>query len=422
MVSACITLTSSYDSFTFLCLPDYLANNLYWVDYIKNSIEVFSLNTKKRAVLQHYLGTDKPTALALIPSRGEMFVALQSLDHFHIDRQSMKGGSEHHHVIETGLSQRGPIHFAVDEVNQTLYWSDGGGKKIEFSDFNGVNRRLFASTRKAPGPLALINEELYWTSLESRTLQWRQKNAQSGIKMVDIEKPPGVGKTPSVINIAAGTPLHFVAHPCMIKNGGCSDICISDGPSSRVCLCETGHLFKDSSNTTCVKRLDCGFRCSSSGECLESSQRCNGKIECLDKSDEDDCEKETIKCDATQFKCRDGKQCIPAVQHCDKHFNCNDKSDEDDCKDKQIHCRSNEMLCPSEFCIEVTQRCDGHDDCGDGYDERPDLCKSVGCPSDYFTCMSGQCVLAKFECNGIIDCKDASDEHTDCSECLQIFS
>jgi hypothetical protein len=55
---------------------DYLANNLYWIDDDKKTLEVFSINMKKRAILQHYSDTEKPIAIALIPSRGEMFVAL----------------------------------------------------------------------------------------------------------------------------------------------------------------------------------------------------------------------------------------------------------------------------------------------------------------------------------------------------------
>lgn len=383
---------------------------------MKGTIEVYSLNQKKRAIVQHYTGFDRPTTLVLVPSLGEMFVALESLDHFHIDRQSMKGGNEHHHVVEEGLSKKGPINLAVDEQNQVLYWSDGKNKKIEFSDFDGLNRKTFASFSKSPGELVVIQDNLFWTTVKSNVLQWRNKTGNGKTKLANLELPPGMQKSPDAMSITVGTPKTISSHPCMIKNGGCSDICVSDGPSSRVCLCETGHYFRDKTRTTCVRRVDCGFRCSTSGECLESSHRCNNVTDCLDKSDEVDCDSFHTMCSADQFKCAND-ECIPIGLRCDGNFNCADNSDETKCSEieKQEHCRQGQIHCPSGFCLDVTQRCDGHDDCGDNFDEKPELCE-LPCPEDYFRCRSGQCMPKSLECNGFIDCKDASDEHDDCRE------
>lgn len=406
---------NSHSMLTLFSILDYLANNLYWVDYVKGTIEVFSLNRKKRAIVQHYTGTEKPTALVLVPSHGDMFVALEASDHFHIDKQSMRGGQDHHHIIEEGLSKRGPIHFTVDEDQERLYWSDGDGKKIEYSDFNGLNRNTFASTKRNPGPLALVGEDIFWTSIKSKSLQWRNKNNSSGTKIVAMERPPSERAMPDLIPVTAGTPIKISDHPCMNNNGGCSDICLTDGPMSRVCMCETGHYFKDKANTTCIKRLDCGFKCSSSGECLEMSHRCNGKVDCLDKSDEMNCTSVEKRCDATQFTCSNG-QCITLAQRCDQHFNCDDRSDEFKCTEinRKEHCTVNQMQCQSGYCLDITQRCDGHDDCGDNSDELDDLCQNVACPENFFKCISGQCIPKESECNAYIDCKDASDEHVDC--------
>lgn len=350
-----------------------------------------------------------------------MFVALQSDENYHIDRQSLKGGHDHHHVIETGLSKIGPIHFSIDETEEKLYWSDGDNNRIEFCDFYGTNRKVFAYSKRSPGPMAIIGNDLLWTSLNSKFLQWSNKSGTGGIKIVTIDRPPAERKMPDLINIIAGTSLKISNHQCMINNGGCSDICVSDGPLSRACLCETGHLFKNAENTTCVKRTECGFRCSS-GECLELSQRCNGKVDCNDKSDEQKCEDEKNKCDASEFKCRDG-QCIPVSQRCDQSYNCADKSDEVECssESKKQHCKSGQLKCPSGLCLDVNHRCDGRDDCGDGFDEREDLCRLIECPKNFFSCISGQCIPKEFECNAFVDCADASDEHAECRKYNKSF-
>lgn len=387
------------------------------MDQAKGTIEVLSLNKLKRAIIQNYSGQDKPTSMALVPSRGEMFVSLQSSDHYHIDRQAMKGGNDHLHVVESGLSQKGPIKIVVDEADERVYWMDGYGKLIEKCDFNGMNRKTVTNLKKAPSSMALVKDDLYWTTVGSKSLQWRPKNEprKSG-KTTVLDRPLSEPSFPDFINVVAGTPLKFSSHPCMNNNGNCSDICLSDGPNIRVCLCETGRLFKDGKKESCIDRWDCGFRCSSSDECLELSQRCDGKADCLDQSDELNCAKEKeLHCDATQFKCKDGTKCIPLSQRCDKHFNCGDNSDELNCNNKEA-CRSNQMQCTSGACIDVTQRCDGEKDCEDGSDESSDICNSVECPKDFFKCSSGQCIPKSFECNGHVDCSDASDEHTSCSK------
>jgi low-density lipoprotein receptor-related protein 1B len=133
-----------------------------------------------------------------------------------------------------------------------------------------------------------------------------------------------------LINIAADIPLKTQNHLCMIKNGGCSDICVSAGPDHRACLCKTGHYIKDSNKTICIKLNKRGFICSTSSECLESTQRCN---ECLDSTDEKDCtsSRKIQKCGLNQFMFKDGQQCISQEQRCDQHYNCHDRSDESNC-------------------------------------------------------------------------------------------
>lgn len=396
-----------------------MANNLYYSDAIKGTIEVFSLTKKRRAIVHHYTGNYKPNAIVLVPTIGEMFVALTSREHSLIDRHSIKGemfDDSNHHVIETGLSNSGPFHMVVDEQAKKLYWSDTGNRRIEFSNFDGSERKLFINNERAPAALALIGDELHWTSKRSESLRWRNKSGKGQIKAAKMTIPKGLNEadTPEIISIVAGVPLKISNHPCTINNGGCSDICISDGSSARVCECQTGRVFKDNLNMICLNRTVCDFRCKS-GECLEAAKKCDGHVDCTDKSDEDKAICKKDECSFEQFQCTNG-QCILNKQRCDKHFDCKDQSDEKNCPTDQetvALCKKDQFHCPLDnLCIYETQICDGIKDCSDGSDETEKMCNRK-C-NDEFKCKSGQCIPKEFECNSIIECGDGSDEHEKC--------
>lgn len=51
---------------------DNLANNLYWSDAERSTIEVYSFNTQHRAIVQHFMGTETPIGLATVPAIGSV--------------------------------------------------------------------------------------------------------------------------------------------------------------------------------------------------------------------------------------------------------------------------------------------------------------------------------------------------------------
>lgn len=388
---------------------DYLANNLYWVDEVRGTVEVYSLNEHKRAILMSTPDIhERPYAIALVPSKGEMFVAMKEGTRFHIDRHSMVGGDEHFHVIETDLM--GPVHLEVDEVGEKLYWLDQNGKKIERSDYDGHFRKIITvSLKRKPATFARVGSNIFWTTLGSMNYLWMNENDTNIVK----EKLPGE-TTSDFLKIIALTKPRTFTHPCMVKNGDCSDICVSAGRNARKCICETGRLFVDGSTTTCMKRTQCDFKCSpTSSECYDKSQKCDGHVDCQNKADEEDCHE--LHCHADQFKCVDGKKCISIEQRCDGHYQCDDKSDEEECGDATNHCEAHQMRCKNGKCLDLTRRCNERDDCGDNSDEDRDECKKA-CPVEMFQCLSGQCITKRSECDVLVDCHDHSDEHEDCSE------
>ncbi|XP_055587745.1 putative vitellogenin receptor [Uranotaenia lowii] len=412
---------------------DYLGNNLYWTDSDRYTVEVFSLQTRNRTILQHFLGADTPIALALIPELGKMFIALRSslpTPNTHIDRLDMHGRGPHAHVIEEKIGGNGTFTFVVDRDLRSVYWNDMTRSRIEFTSYEGDTRHLFREYLRSPVSIAIVGDSLFWTCYNSKRLYWSDKHNLGNTKKINIEKPP-VGSFPNEVVLLASQPIRKYDHPCQRSdNGGCSHICVAAGMYVSACVCPTGMVFSSKANKTCIDAIDCEFRCSS-GECLTISKRCNGNRDCADGSDEQGCDgkgrKVSLECRYDQFACADRSKCIDQKFRCDKHDDCADRSDEKNCEgyDPGKGCHEQQHACPDGACIDVNALCDGTKDCSDGSDEQGcvqgnnEKANATTCGPLMFRCASGQCIPKWWECDGTPDCTDGSDEHRACMKKLE---
>uniref|UniRef100_A0A182QRH4 EGF-like domain-containing protein n=1 Tax=Anopheles farauti TaxID=69004 RepID=A0A182QRH4_9DIPT len=408
---------------------DYLSNTLYWSDAARSTIEIYSLQTHHRSIIQHFLGDDAPIALAVIPEIGKMFIALRSTTgqrrHTHIDRLDMTGRGVHAHVIEERLSANGTISFAVDRDLRAVFWSDAATNRIEMTSYEGDTRHLYREYLREPASLTLIGNELFWTCFQSQRLYWSDKHNTGTTKMVYLQLPPQLSLPPDVIPLVATQPTQHRDHPCLRQNGGCSHICVSAGENAGACVCPTGMVFNSSHSRTCIDAAACEFRCES-GECLPKKLRCDGHANCKDASDEQNCEPERVmivaSCKWNEFRCADGSKCIGVERRCDKTPDCSDRSDETDCDQyrRGSNCTRYQFACANGLCVDATARCDGVRDCTDGSDEAGCTQRSskdeqaTTCAAGMFRCNSGQCIPGSWECDGSPDCADASDEHASC--------
>ncbi|XP_001966853.2 putative vitellogenin receptor [Drosophila ananassae] len=398
---------------------DHLSRNIYWADAEKGVVELLSLQTRERALIRLFPGQEWPVGLAVVPGEGHLYVLLKSRRRSHIDRIPLSGKGEQVHVVEDDLGDD-DFKLAVDPETHTLFWSDSDLGRISYTDYRTVQPQIFRGKLRRPYALALVQQDLFWSEMNSNGIYWAHKNNLGPRKRINVEPKDGPVSAPRMIPLAASSLPPRDSHPCQQQNGGCSHICVGEGAYHTVCLCPAGFVFRDAGNRTCMEALDCEFRCGS-GECLTMAHRCNGHRDCLDSSDETDCDEEhrrrtKVMCSGRQFACHSGDQCVDKERRCDGRKDCQDQSDEQHCEkfDKTKKCHAHQHACDNGKCVDASLRCDGMNDCGDDSDEMHCGDSAVGCEEGMFRCSSGSCLPAGWECDGKIDCSDGSDEHDKC--------
>lgn len=160
--------------------------------------------------------------------------------------------------------------------------------------------------------LAIVGDDIFWSSSKSTKLNWTPKQLYFGTKSMHIEHPFAVSSPSNMELISIKAPI-VSNHPCAKSelNGGCSHICIAMGKTMQSCLCPIGTVYGNALNTTCIPIEKCYFRCET-GECITKSQQCDGIKDCPDFSDETNChdKQDYVTCTPDQFTCFDKLKCI----------------------------------------------------------------------------------------------------------------
>lgn len=316
---------------------DYLANNLYWSDSGKSTIEVFSFQESSHAIIKHFKDIAIPFAIAVIPEKGSMLLAIHSNLVTNIDRLNLNGvGDQHHiHSVQKASSD---FSFAVDPSIETVFWVSGKDSAIMMMDYDGLRVKELTSTNYDPSGITVAGSRLYWVSRKSKYIHYLNKLTGSIHSTISTKFDKSYTKSLSVMS-----PRIERKHPCLTKNnGGCSDICVSNGINQNECVCLNGREFQDKNNRVCIDHADCFYKCKKTGQCVKKSQICDKINDCVGGDDEADCKTlhstAAIMCQAHEFLCIDKSDCIGYHKVCDQHFDCADHSDEIECGTFSKYC------------------------------------------------------------------------------------
>ncbi|KAM4859286.1 low-density lipoprotein receptor-related protein 2 [Thomomys bottae] len=226
---------------------DWVGRNLYWTDYILETIEVSKIDGSHRTVLISKNITN-PRGLALDPRTNEHLMFWSDWGrHPRIERASMDGTAR---TIIVQDKIYWPCGLTIDYPNRLVYFLDAYLDYIHFCDYDGHNRRHVIASGLVlvhPHALTLFEDSVYWTDRGTR-------------KVMKANKWHGGNKTVVMYNVPQ--PLGIVAlhpsrqpnspNPCALSS--CSHLCLlsTQGPRYYSCACPSGwNLSQDSVN--CVR-------------------------------------------------------------------------------------------------------------------------------------------------------------------------
>ncbi|XP_058464924.1 low-density lipoprotein receptor-related protein 6 [Malaya genurostris] len=219
---------------------DWLARNLYWTDTGTDRIQVCRLDGSFRRVLI-YENLEEPRAIALAPTLGWMFWSDWSEKDPKIERSSLDG-TERVLIVQQNLGW--PNGIALDVDARKIYWCDAKLDRIEVANMDGSGRNIILSDNLPHAfGLSLLEDFLYWTDWQRRSID-RANKLNGNDRTVIVEAFPDLmGLKVAKLHENKGS------NPCVVKNGGCSQLCLNR-PKDYVCRCQIDYEL-DRDNRTC---------------------------------------------------------------------------------------------------------------------------------------------------------------------------
>lgn len=147
------------------------------------------------------------------------------------------------------------IQLTIDHELQSLFLSDYGQRAIYYKKVHPIENRVFETFVEQiskPASMAIVGEDVFWTTTNQSTLYWTPKHTNPGTKTLPINHLL-VGPAPETVQLATITPVIKSQHICAAANPAvCSHICVALSGTEHSCLCPDGMCPVDGSLQHCA--------------------------------------------------------------------------------------------------------------------------------------------------------------------------
>ncbi|OTF75363.1 low density lipoprotein receptor-like protein, partial [Euroglyphus maynei] len=230
---------------------DWITKNIYWVDTGRNVIEVSKMDGSFRSLVI-WRSLDQPRDIVLDPQSSLMFWSQWNNHTANIERSGMDGLFRMK-IHSTNLTR--PHGLAIDYTSKRLYWTDSSKSRIEYSFYDGSERRaLYSANIRQPFAIAIKDELVYWSDLYFRNIQQANKitGRMSSIVSENLDNLMDM----FIFQYNHSSSREFrssIRNNCHRSN--CSHLCVlSNNQLGYKCLCPIGiRLFSD--NITCASDM-----------------------------------------------------------------------------------------------------------------------------------------------------------------------
>ncbi|XP_015113339.1 nidogen-2 isoform X5 [Diachasma alloeum] len=212
---------------------DWVSRNLFWTDSGRGTIEVASLETKKRKVLISE-GLVNPRGIAVHPYRGKIFWSDWNRMTPKIEWSNEDGTQRE--VFLQGESVKLPNSLAIDWTTDELCWADAGTFTISCTPIDNKRVHVIEKDLAYPFGLAISADNYYWTDWKTHKIEAISKHTSERLKSLPIP-PGGSGKLYGITSVPEQCPR--LSNVCQYENGRChkDQLCLPDGRGGRTCAC-----------------------------------------------------------------------------------------------------------------------------------------------------------------------------------------
>ncbi|XP_076815155.1 low-density lipoprotein receptor-related protein 1B-like isoform X1 [Clavelina lepadiformis] len=240
---------------------DWFTGNIYWTD---TDLRVITVADSEFNYYKHIINitSNVPAKIAINPIKKSLFWSERSTDECRLFKSDLSGNNIVH--LHTFADVESIDEMTMDVSENRLYWSerirDTSSARVRYFNLDNTNEitTIYSSNRGWFMGLASYKEFLYIGNRLDKTIRILNKTSDVALHQYShrrTQTPRGVVVFSA--SIQPWTVENHLAHPC--ADHSCSQLCLTDGPSSHVCACTTGSFLQPDGRSCDVTLIEDDF-------------------------------------------------------------------------------------------------------------------------------------------------------------------